>query len=114
MIDKHLFTNKFVVYDDVIAMANAEGVTDDAEVTRRAKQIWVDDCFTLDIYRTDDGQERTLAEFMCDWLQSGYTWEASIAHLETLSPTTKRLREKSASTCDPQDRVEIEGAADPS
>ena len=118
MIDKHFFTVTFVVKDDVIDMVKVEGVTDGVEVERRAQQIWEEDCFTLEIYRTAQGEEGTLAEFMCHWLQSGYSWEASSAHLETLSRTTrkralspsfrenamKRLRANVARTYDPQAR----------
>ena len=128
MIDRHLFTMTFVVADDVIDLVKAEGVTDEAEVARHAQRIWANDCFPLDIYRTADGVEGTLAEFMCDWLRSGYSWAASIAHLKTLSITTqkralsptfkaaamKRLREKVVSTYDPQVRTEAEARGDPS
>ena len=129
MIDKHLFTMTFVVKDDVIDMVKVEGVTARAEVERRAQRIWEEVCFTLQIYRTTQGEEGTLAEFMCDWLRSGYSWEASITHLETLSLTTapkralsptfradamKRLRENAARTYDPQVRDEAEAGGDPS
>ena len=90
MIDRHLFTITFVVYADVIDMVKGNGVTDQAEAERRAQRIWREDCFTLDIYHTTQGEERTMAEFMCEWLQSGHSWEASIAHLDTLSPTNRK------------------------
>ena len=128
MIDQHVFTMTFVVKDDVIDMVRVAGVTDPAEVERRAQRIWEEVCFTLEIYRTAQGEEGTLAEFMCDWLRSGYSWAASIAHLKTLSITTqkralsptfkaaarKRLREKVVSTYDPQVRAEAEARGDPS
>ena len=113
MIDKDYFTWKFVILDDVIDMVKAVGVTDLEEATRRAHRIWADCCFSLEIYRTTQGVEGTRAEFMCDWLRSGYSWEASITHLETLSLTNspkralsptfkadamKRLRENGART----------------
>ena len=118
MIDQHVFTMTFVVKDDVIDMVRVAGVTDPAEVERRAQRIWEEVCFTLQIYRTTQGEEGTLAEFMCHWLQSGYSWEAASAHLETLSRTTrkralspsfredamKRLRANVARTYDPQAR----------
>ena len=112
MIDKHLFTMTFVVMDDVIDMVKAVGVADLEEATRRAHRIWTDRCFSLEICRTTQGVEGTRAEFMCDWLRSGYSWEASITHLDSLSRTNstrplsptfkadamKWLREKSATT----------------
>ena len=118
MIDQHVFTMTFVVMDDVIDMVKVAGVTDPGEVERRAQRIWEEVCFTLQIYRTSQGEEGTLAEFMCHWLQSGYSWEESSAHLETLSRTTRkralsrsfregameRLRAKVARTYDPQPR----------
>ena len=118
MIDQHVFTMTFVVKDDVIDMVRVAGVTDPAEVERRAQRIWEEVCFPLQIYRTTQGEEGTLAEFMCHWLQSGYSWEAASAHLETLSRTTrkralsrsfredamKRLRANVARTYDPQAR----------
>ena len=117
-IDPNLKTMSFVVKDDIIDMVKCKGVTDQAEVERRAQRIWEEACFTLQIYRTTQGEEGTLAEFMCHWLQSGYSWEASSAHLETLSRTTrkralsrsfrenamKRLRANVARTYDPQAR----------
>ena len=118
MIDQHFFTMTFVVKDDVIDMVRVAGVTDPAEVERRAQRIWEEVCFTLQIYRTTHGEEGTMAEFMCAWLRSGYSWETSSAHLETLSRTTrkralspsfredamKRLRANVARTYDPQAR----------
>ena len=122
MINKKLKTMSFVVKDDVIDMVKFEGVTDQAEVERTAQRIWQEDCFTLEIYCADDGTEGTLAEFMRDWLKSGYSWEASSDHLKTLSRTTrkrelspkfreaamKRLRDNVASNYDPQDRDHTE------
>ena len=122
MVDKHFFTVTFVVKDDVIDMVKFEGVTDQAEVERTAQRIWQEDCFTLEIYCTDDGTEGTLAEFMRDWLKSGYSWGASSDHLKTLSRTTrkralspkfreaamKRLRDNAARNYDAQDRDHTE------
>ena len=128
MIDQRFFTMTFVVKDDVIDMVRVAGVTDRAEVERRAQRIWEEVCFTLEIYRAADGEEGTRAEFMCKWLRSGYSWEASIAHLDTLIITTrkralsptfradamKRLRENAARTYDPQVRDQTEDGGDPS
>ena len=118
MINKKLKTMSFVVKDDVIDMVKFEGVTDQAEVERTAQRIWQEDCFTLEIYCTDDGTEGTLAEFMRDWLKSGYSWGASSDHLKTLSRTTrkralspkfreaamKRLRDNAARNYNARDR----------
>ena len=126
MIDKHFFTMSFVVLDDVIEMVKDEGVTDMAEAERRAQRIWEEVCFTLEIYHTAQGEEGTLAEFMCAWLQAGYSWQASFAHLRTLFPTTrkralppetravamKRLREDAAHTYDPQPLAGTEAGGD--
>ena len=121
-IDPNLKTMSFVVKDDIIDMVKCKGVTDQAEVERIAQQIWQEECFTLEIYCTDDGTEGTLAEFMRDWLKSGYSWGASSDHLKTLSRTTrkralspkfrnaamKRLRINVARNYDPQDRDHTE------
>ena len=122
MINKELKTMSFVVKDDVIDMVKFEGVTDQAEVERTAQRIWQEDCFTLEIYCTDDGTEGTLAEFMRDWLKSGYSWGACSDHLKTLSRTTrkralspkfreaamKRLRDNAARNYDARDRDHTE------
>ena len=110
MIDKHFFTMSFVVKDDVIDMVKAEGVTDMAEAERRAQRIWEEVCFTLDIYHTARGEEGTLAEFMCKWLRSGYSWEASIAHLETLSPTTRKRQLSPTFRADAMKRLRVNAA----
>ena len=87
MIDRHpSFTMKWVVMDDVIAEVKAAGVTDHVDAVRRAQKSWEHVCFTSEIYSTGD-KEGTKAEFMEEWLHSGYTWDACIAHLQTLSPT---------------------------
>ena len=126
MIDQHVFTMTFVVKDDVIDMVKAEGVTDRVEAERRAQRIWDEVCFPLEIYRTAQGEEGTLAEFMCSWLRSGYSWEASIVHLKTLFPTTrkralppairevamKRLRAEASHTYDPQPLAGTEAGGD--
>ena len=134
MIDWRLLTIKEVLYVDVIEQVKAEGVTNQVEVERRAQRIWHEVCFPLDIYRTDQGSERTQAEFMCEWLQCGYSWETCIAHLETLSLTTspkralsltyikktmKRLRENASKTYAPRGgsmrwRLGDDSADDPS
>ena len=130
MVDKNGFTMTWVVKDDVIDMVEAESVTTlrhlpsdvaKAEVERRAQRIWDNPvhkvCFPLDIYRTAQGKEGTQAEFMCEWLKSGYSWEESKTHLKALSlskgakralPETfredamKRLRDDAAKTYAPQ------------
>ena len=126
MINRHCFTMTFVVMDDVIAMVKAEGVTDKAAADRRAQRIWESVCFTLEIYYTAQGEEGTLAEFMCAWLQAGYSWQASFAHLRTLFPTSrkralppetrsvamKRLRADAAHTYDPQPLAGTEAGGD--
>ena len=117
MIDKHPpFTMKWVVMDDVIDEVKAAGVKNPGDAVRRAQKIWDQVCFKLDIYSTG-GKEGTKAEFMFEWLHRGYTWDACIAHLKTLSPTKglarappetfktdtqKRLRENAAKTYAPQ------------
>ena len=90
MIVKHSFTTTFVLYADVIDLVMANGVTDFAHAERRARRIWCDECFPLDIYQTAQGEEGTLAEFMHKWLKDGYRWRVSYAHLKTLSRTTKK------------------------
>ena len=92
MIDPYFFTMKEVVMDDVIDQVKAEGATNQRQAERRAQQIWEDVCFPLDIYRTDQGSEGTQAEFMCDWLEGGYSWHSCIAHLKTLSLITGQKR----------------------
>ena len=128
MINRHLFTVSSVAYEDVIHLVKAEGVTDQAAAEKRAQSIWDMNCFTLDIYCASDGEERTQAEFICKWLQAGYSWAASVAHLQTLtitaqkrdlSPTfkeaaRKRLREKIVSTYDSEVRTDAEVRGDPS
>ena len=109
--------------DDVIDQVKAEGATNQRQAERRAQQIWDDVCFPLDIYRTDQGLEATQAEFMCEWLKGGYSWESCITHLKTLSRTTgakrdpspsfkeaamTRLNDKAAETYVPQDEDEAE------
>ena len=128
MINRHLFTVSSVAYEDVIHLVKADGVTDQAVAEKRAQSIWDLNCFTLDIYCASDGEKRTQAEFICKWLQAGYSWAASVAHLQTLtitaqkrdlSPTfkeaaRKRLREKIVSTYDSEVRTDAEVRGDPS
>ena len=95
MIDWRLLTIKEVLYVDVIEQVKAEGVTNQVEVERRAQRIWHEVCFPLDIYRTDQGTETTKAEFMCEWLQCGYSWGTCLTHLDSLSITTFPKRELS-------------------
>ena len=118
MIDKYPpFTVKWVVLDDIIDEFQAAGVTDKVEAARGAQQKWGEVCFQdLRIYQKGS-KKGTQAEFMRDWLQRGYTWEASIDHLKTLSLTKapkralsptfkeytlKRLKEKAAQTYAPE------------
>ena len=111
MVDKQLFIWKWVVYADVIDQVKAEGLTIRAEVERRACQIWMEDCFPVQIYHTAEREEGTQSEFMCNWLRSGYSWAESKTHLNMLSLSVgmkrkpsraardaimKRLREKAA------------------
>ena len=127
MIDWRLLTIKEVLYVDVIEQVKAEGVTNQVEVERRAQRIWNEVCFPLDIYRTDQGSEATQAEFMCEWLKGGYSWESCITHLKTLSRTTgpkrelsprfkeaamKRLKDNAAETYVPQTIDEAEAGDD--
>ena len=128
LINRHLFTVSSVAYEDVIHLVKANGVTDQAAAEKRAQWIWDLNCFTLDIYCASDGEKRTQAEFICKWLQAGYSWAASVAHLQTLtitaqkrdlSPTfkeaaRKRLREKIVSTYDSEVRTDAEARGDPS
>ena len=128
MINRHLFTMSSVVYEDVIDLVKAEGVTDQAAAEKRAQRIWDEDCFTLEIYRASDGEERTRAEFICKWLQAGYSWAASIAHWKTLtitphkralSPTfkeeaMKRARENAERTYTPRVPAELGDGGDAS
>ena len=86
-IDQHDGTIKWIILEDVIDEVKATGVTDHTEAERCAQRIWEHVCFLPDIYRKDD-KERTKAEFMLEWLQSGYTWDACIAHLKTLTPSS--------------------------
>ena len=93
-VDKYYpFTISWVVMDDVFDEVKSWGATDQNEVVRGAERIWNDVCFGLEIYRTGE-TEGTRAEFMCEWLNEGYTWEECIAHLKTLSPTQDRKRER--------------------
>ena len=119
MIYKHSsFTIKWVVMDDVIDEVKVAGVKNHVDAVRRAQKIWDQVCFPLDIYSTGD-KEGTKAEFMFEWLHSGYTWDACIAHLKTLyltkgkkralpetfkTDTKKRLRENVAKTYAPRSR----------
>ena len=128
MINRHLFTVSSVAYEDVIHLVKANGVTDQAAAEHLAQWIWDLNCFTLDIYCASDGEKRTQAEFICKWLKAGYSWAASVAHLQTLtitaqkrdlSPTfkeaaRKRLREKIVSTYDSEVRTDAEARGDPS
>ena len=80
----------FVTHDDIIAMVKSEGVRNLAVAQKRAQEIWVKDCFTLELYLDADGIEATHAEFVCEWLHSGYTLADSIAYLATLRETTRK------------------------
>ena len=90
MINRHLFTVSSVAYEDIIHLVIAEGVKDQAAAEKRAQAIWEMNCFSSDIYCASDGEERTQAEFICKWLQAGYSWAASVAHLQTLTITAQK------------------------
>ena len=95
MIDKDTATMTWVVMDDVIDQVKAGGVTDEREAERCAQQLWKDVCFLPDIYRTDQGLEATQAEFICEWLHRGYSWEVCITHVKSLHFNTGAKRELS-------------------
>ena len=75
----------FVTHDDVIAMVMDGGVTDEESAHKCAQYIWDKDCYTLEVYLDDDGTRGTQAEFVCQWLDDGYTLAESVAHLSTLT-----------------------------
>ena len=96
MVDKQLGTWTWVIFADVIDLVReAESRAPEAEVEKRAQQIWGNFCFPLDIYRTDEGSEKTMAEFIREWLHRGYSWRECIAHLDTLQTTASAKRELS-------------------
>ena len=95
MIDKDSATMTWVVMDDVIDQVKAGGVTDEREAERCAQQLWKDVCFLPDIYRTDQEVEATQAEFICEWLHRGYSWEVCITHVKSLHFNTGAKRELS-------------------
>ena len=90
MINRRLFTVSSVAYEDIIHLVIAEGVKDQAAAEKRAQAIWEMNCFSLDIYCASNGEEGTQAEFICKWLQAGYSWAASVAHLQTLTITAQK------------------------
>ena len=88
MVNRHPpYGIKWLVQEDLIEEFIKDGVTDRKKATRRAQRIWDRACFDLQIYRTGF-KTKTRAEFLLEWLQSGFTWEDSINHLKTLSLTT--------------------------
>ena len=95
MIDKDSATMTWVVMDHVIDQVKAGGVTDEREAERCAQQLWKDVCFLPDIYRTDQEVEATQAEFICEWLHRGYSWEVCITHVKSLYFNTGAKRELS-------------------
>lgn len=92
MVDLHNFIVTWVVMDDVIDRVKAEGLASDSMVKRRAQQIWVEFCFTLEVYHTAQGVEGTQAEFMCAWLWLGHSWAECKMLLTTLFRTSSSKR----------------------
>ena len=81
----------FITHDEILDMVMKDYcVTDKATAEKKAQRIWHKECFTLDIYRSADGTQRTRAEFLCEWLNLGYKLDESIAHLKTLTLTTSK------------------------
>ena len=68
-------TPMWIVHEDVIAEVKAGGVTDDRDAEVIAQRYWKDFCFPPDIYRTAEGDEATQAEFICQWMGDGISWE---------------------------------------
>ena len=95
MIDKDSATMTWVFMDHVIEQVIARGVTDELQAERCALQLWHYACFPPDIYRTNQGVEATKAEFICEWLNCGYSWEECITYVKTLSRNTGAKREPS-------------------
>ena len=100
MINRRLFTVLSVAYEDVIHFVIAaaaqkhaaaqERAQAQAAAQKHAQAIWEMYCFSLDIYCASNGEEGTQAEFICKWLQAGYSWAASVAHLQTLTITAQK------------------------
>ena len=77
MIELHGPSISFVIHDDVIDIVKSRGVTDQAQAEKMAQNMWKDNCFTLAILRSPEGEERTRAEFIHNFLLSGYGWKES-------------------------------------
>ena len=77
-------TPMWVVNDDVIAEVKAGGVTDERDAQIFAQRIWTNVCFPPDIYRTAEGDQATQAEFICQWLRAGISWDDCITYLKSL------------------------------
>ena len=100
------FTITWVLMEDVIDEVKATGVTDHKEAVRRAQKIWNNVCFLPEMYITDRGdKEATRAEFVQEWLQRGYTWEACIDHLETLRASSGSSRRQLPQLSETKKRV---------
>ena len=78
------FTPMWVVHDEVIDEVILGGVTDVGEAEVIAQRIWKEVCFLPDIYRTEEGDQATRAEFICQWLRAGISWDDCITYLKSL------------------------------
>ena len=78
------FTPMWVVHDEVIDEVILGGVTDVGEAEVIAQRIWKEECFLPDIYRTEEGDQATRAEFICQWLRAGISWDDCITYLKSL------------------------------
>ena len=83
----------WVVNDDVIAEVKAGGVTDEGDAEIITQRIWTTVCFPPDIYRTAEGDQATQAEFICQWLRAGISWDVCITYLKSLRLVKDSKRE---------------------
>ena len=86
-------TPMWIVHEDVIAEVKAGGVTDDRDAEVIAQRYWKDFCFPPDIYRTAEGDQATQAEFICQWMRAGISWDDCITYLKTLRIVKDSKRE---------------------
>ena len=87
------FTPMWVVHDQVIDEVILGGVTDVGEAEVIAQRIWKEVCFLPDIYRTEEGDQATRAEFICQWLRAGISWDDCITYLKSLRLVKDSKRE---------------------
>ena len=87
------FTPMWVVHDEVIDEVILGGVTDVGEAEVIAQRIWKEECFLPDIYRTEEGDQATQAEFICQWLRAGISWDDCITYLKSLRLVKDSKRE---------------------